>query len=780
MIRNLYLIHHTHTDIGYTDYQEKILRKHVNIIRDLRNVVTDDFKWNCETLFAVERFLEEATDEEKEEFFSLVEKKRIGISGTYYNFSDSVDIPHLTRRVNETLEVFRKRGIKVDSAMIADVNGISLGNLDSYLDTGVEFLFTNIHCHHGQYPLYGVSKPYFWKSMKTGRRMLVWNGEHYNCANAWGLTYPKRSNMENDPDFEKKEFSTALETSIRSIRDYISELYSENYKYSFIISAISGVFNDNAPPNTKIGDIVKAINERMKGELEVRMVTLSELYELIKDECADAPEYTGDLNDWWSYGVGSSPYATKHYLEAVRKQRSAELFAEKEEDLSKDLTRRYEDGMLLYAEHTFGYSSSIYNPSDTMCSNLDIRKTSYASLANENANLNMLRIYEKYGESYKCYDREGDITVVHKGEDKLVAVEFNLDVGLFYNVEVVCKETGEVMDSQVKIPPRGTDIAFYDYFRKGEVKHYHYKELPPVKRHINTKHAYTGSEGIRDIESSYEGEEARMNYSLTSPFFSVSYKVGDRITSVFDKEEGRELLESGEFTLLNPVYQRSKVRHPEERHDLGRNIRSQHAETFQAKIVGIRNKVIGSVFNSVTLDMEMEGAEKLSLTLKAYHRIKRLDVTFELFKTLSSDIESVFLPLSLAGMKSLYFNKGGAYFRPGVEQIPGSCMEYYLLTDGLVYDSGSARYRVALLDAPLVYQGSMDHHLIRLCDNREENNLRPLYSWIMNNNWETNFRLALSGISEFRYSIVKEEADVKKSFENLSYDGLETIVVMEN
>ena len=31
--KTLYLIHHSHTDIGYTDRQEKISRYHVNFIK---------------------------------------------------------------------------------------------------------------------------------------------------------------------------------------------------------------------------------------------------------------------------------------------------------------------------------------------------------------------------------------------------------------------------------------------------------------------------------------------------------------------------------------------------------------------------------------------------------------------------------------------------------------------------------------------------------------------------------------------------------------------------
>ena len=46
--------------------------------------------------------------------------------------------------------------------------------------------------------------------------------------------------------------------------------------------------------------------------------------------------------------------------------------------------------------------------------------------------------------------------------------------------------------------------------------------------------------------------------------------------------------------------------------------------------------------------------------------------------------------------------------------------------------------------------GQMQHHPIVLCDNRRENNQRPVYSWIMNNVWETNFKMDLSGFGAER------------------------------
>ena len=44
----------------------------------------------------------------------------------------------------------------------------SAGVMDALLDNDIEFLYMNIHCHHGMYPLYQNQKPYYWQNKQPG------------------------------------------------------------------------------------------------------------------------------------------------------------------------------------------------------------------------------------------------------------------------------------------------------------------------------------------------------------------------------------------------------------------------------------------------------------------------------------------------------------------------------------------------------------------------------------------------------------------------------------
>jgi len=94
----IYVIQHSHTDIGYTQRQEKIEQYQVDFIRQAVAVCNEShsgvrpewegFKWTCETFWAVEKFLEQATEEEKEQSVSALRRGDIELSGSYLNMTE--------------------------------------------------------------------------------------------------------------------------------------------------------------------------------------------------------------------------------------------------------------------------------------------------------------------------------------------------------------------------------------------------------------------------------------------------------------------------------------------------------------------------------------------------------------------------------------------------------------------------------------------------------------------------------------------------------------------
>ena len=791
-IKTVYVIHHSHTDIGYTDLQERVVDTQADYIRSVLRLMADPansaFRWNCETLFCVEEFFREAGEEEKRAFFDLASSGRLGLSANYLNFTDLLDCGVYRSRLHRWQELLGAHGAAMRTAMIADINGISMGCRDAMLAEGVEFLFMNIHCHHGMYPLYQNQNAFWWENA-AGERLLVWNGEHYNLGNVLGLK-PNRSvnfMMQNHLGAGSVP-GDAVDALSRNLDEYLTLCEDNGYSYDFIVTAVSGVFSDNAPPEPEILRTIEEYNRR-GGDVVVKMVSLQELYAAIAPRLSGAPVYRGDLTDWWANGVGSTPYAVKHYRDALHRYQLCLRLDGGAAAKYPALAAAFEDAALLYAEHTWGHSSTITNPCDTMVLNLDMRKNSYASRAHEAASRLLDRIAAEKGDILRYYSTSGSIKACNvsslSGEQ---LVEFYIESPSLPRAEIICSD-GRRLACQVSPHPRGRKLSFVDSFAPHEEKCYTYRELPAPDLRLNSRKCYVGAERVRDIVNDYDSVTYRLPYGFENRHFSLTYRVHEGVTSFIDRHSGRDLASGGAAAFFTPLYERTPVdieypefpcREEQQRRLMGRNIRGEHSRLYAGELEDVCCLERGEVFTELRLRYSLPGAVRADMFIKLYEDLPRVDFRLQLGKTLSTDIESVFLPLGAAREgEGLYLRKGSEAFRPGVDQLPGTCMEYYMSDDGLAYVSGSGSVLVAAHDTSLLYMGEMRHHPIVLCDRRGENNRRPVYSWIMNNCWETNFKMDLSGFGEYCYSLrLSGASDGEQAMDELRESRFDPYVVV--
>ncbi len=761
-IKTVYVIHHSHTDIGYTDLQERVIVNQVNYIETalelMKKEENKNFRWNCETLFCVEEFFKTASEEQKQQFFSLAKENKLGLSANYLNFNDLLDAPVCKQRIGEWSKYFAENGVDMRTAMFVDINGISMGCRDAMIDNGVEFLYANIHCHHGMYPLFQNQNAFFWEN-KAGKRLLVWNGEHYNIGNALGIkpnraiyymhgTYFGQTSLPTDP----------VENLHNTMTAYIDSCESQGYPYDFIPVSVSGVFSDNAPPETEILHTIEGFNELYGDEVTIRMVSLQELYAEIKDKLTDVPVYHGDLTDWWANGVGTTPYAVKHYREAQQRYYLCKRLDPKMEEHYPALARMAQDNMLLYAEHTWGHSSTISNPYDTMVLNMDARNNSYASKAHEAASTMLAKISKGLGDTLRYYSTNGKIKVCNRSNlDGKAKVEYYIENGQLEAVEIR-NENGQLIPSQISPHPRGKLISFVDDFKANTDKYYTFTEIHPKRQGFNSRQCYVGAESIKDIINNYDPDTYKLPYAYENPFFKLCYRPHVGITSFIDKRTSTEMLGKGEVPFFTPIHEVTEAITGDERRQLGRNIRGTHA----IRSVGHLDEVVleqrGPVFTQLRFRFTLPGTIHSDVIVKFYEEIPRVDFWLEIGKTLSTDIESIFLPLSLnVNNSQTWIKKGTEAFRPGIDQLPGTCMEYYMSDNGISYTAPEGSVMISTQDVPLLYMGEMIHHPIQLCDNKPENNQRPVYSWVMNNTWETNFKMDLSGFCQYGYTLWLEE-----------------------
>lgn len=804
----IYLIQHSHTDIGYTERQEKITRYHYDFIKqaiDILNRIHENgkeanerFVWQCENYWQVKNFYACAPETYIRDFEKYVHSGEIGISGNYLNMTELISKEVLDTRLAQAQEYGRRIGHPVVAGMTADINGFAWGYADSLYEHGIRYLYSCLHPHHGMFPLYKKMVPFYWESPK-GNKVLVWNGEHYHFGNELFLsphagtsymTYdefhePLGSNrvlIHSAEDTDRKE----LEIARIRIERYLDNLEEEGYLYDLVPVMVSGAITDNAPPNINIAKRVADLNRIYQGRIEFRMVTLEQFFREVEKNCKEIETYKGDWNDWWADGVGSTPAAVKIFCDARRKYNICRKL-DRQGDLGDEtLMEQAVENLMLYAEHTWGYSSSVAEPWETLVNDLEMKKNAYAINANTEISRNLDGILEKKGEVAISQDRPHKYKIVNPhGIDIKTKVYLYMEFweyieGVRYGenmpIEVVDPATGEVLQSQVKWIARAMQVEVIVALKAGEEKEVMIRLVRDRKPAVVKNHAHIGAEGVKDLIQ--PGEHRADIACVETDFYKVSLDQKRGIVSIIDKKDGQDLIrEDVVYPAFTGIYERTDMHGQacESRRRMGRNRKDVSTSRYDSVLKDIRIVENGSVYTAVKLDYSLHGTGFYSIFLKIYKALPRLEAIVRIHKDSMWEPENLYISLPFtAGKKEVkYIDKTGCIIRPGIDQLPGTNMEFYLLQNGIVMEGEEKTLILAIKDAPLVTFGNLEAHPIRLCDGTdEEKNREEAYSWVMNNFWETNFKVDLGGFYEFTYVVsTHEKCSVETAMEICAADN---------
>lgn len=778
----MYLLHSSHTDVGYTDTQEKMKAHHIAFIREVLQIIKEDpaFKWNCESYWCVEQFLKDASTGEKEQFVKAVQDGKIGLSASYLNLTDLVP-GFVHDSVMERCAKEREQlGIEATCAMTADINGYSWGFADVLAKHGVENLMSCIHTHHGYHPLFQKQTPFYWESPE-GRRILVWNGEHYNLGNELGIAQTSSFEYTVKDGLTFSQL-TEWEKAVTRIQAYADTIRRQGYRYSFVPVSLSGCMTDNSPPSVLISEFVRHYNGE-DHEIELRMATLDEFFTILRQQDQDSiPVYKGDWTDWWADGVGSTPADVIQYRQAARYCHMAEKLDPKHELAPDTLYEAAHHNLMFYGEHTWGYSSSVSEPYHPQVNNLDQWKKLYALKACEAAYQIQEQIRAAYGETAVSLRKELKFRAVNPHKIPvwdMIAV----DLEHFYGHEhfkVIEEGSGEETPFQISSYSRGPKLCIRVKLEPGEVKTYCLEETEKPPLPSPGLCARTGIEGVNDLYWRCEADQKQGAFisidGLENPFFRISWERGRGIVSIFDKAHQEELIgRAYKCSAFTPVYERTPRRTDEDylavRRNMGRNRKAFRTLRSIGELTDVRILEDGALFASAELTYRMDGTEECALILTAYKWMPKLDIDFRLHKTSVWEPENVYVTLPFAE-KEVYLDKAKAILRPRIDQLPGTCVDFYAVQNGLVFNRRAGTVLLTTRDAPLIAMGSLKAHPIRLMGEDGISNTDEVYSWVMNNFWETNFKVSLGGFYQFHYELfaadpmTPEEAFLKEEAMN--------------
>lgn len=780
----LFVIHHSHTDIGYTERQEKITKFHVEFIKQAieisERIASGEkpewagFCWTCESFWGVEQFLNKVDENWKKRFEEAIKRGHIEVAGNYLNMTEMVDEYVLKSNLQKSMDYCNAIGVELDTGMTADINGYSWGYPQALLDVGIKNFFSCVHTHHGMFPLRRKQTPFWWET-KKGERLLVWSGDHYHTGNALGIQ-PRviwSKNEDNQWCFHE-EIEKELEQTNKKIREYMGLLEKQNYAYDFLPIMISGLPTDNAPPSPYIMLLINAWNKKYGDDIQIEMTSLHQFFEHLRKETIEIPVYRGDWPDWWADGVSSTPGQTKLFREAQRRLRVVRQLNETEKCIPEEKIKEIEYNLMMYAEHTWGYSSSIWEPWNTMVNTLGLRKDMYATKAHLDVSEALDSITEVKGEQSLSTGRALAYKVINPFKYAItdvakIYIDFWEVPFLEEGFEVIRQSDGKSIPYQLEHVARGTEINIHVSMDANEEQefyiNYNKKDNPQ-----DVYYPLLAADRVKDLVLfEDEKEEDKINIDqngLETEIIRISWSEKEGINSWYNKKIGKEMLRGDRhYGAFSPIYEITPNEKNEHvgvhRNNMGRNRKGINAKRAEGRLVHVNILSNSSLFAKVELTYDLPGTTIFSLLLTAYKDIPRVDVEARMNKESVWEPENIYiaLPFTTGEEEVLWAEKTGTIFRPRIDQLPGTGTDFYSLQEGMAYTAKDHGMIIATPDVPLIQMGTLAHKPIVLHEeDKAVGDGDHLYSWVMNNFWETNFKASLAGFYEFKYSICWGEA----------------------
>ena len=719
MKRIIYILPHSHTDIGYTTLQTDIVEKQVNnLVQGMAEAKrTADypagarFVWNVEVAWAADLLLQRLPEKMRNEFFKAVKKGQIYVNGMYLNNLTGLSRPEeLVRLFRYSTELSQKTGIPIDSAMISDVPGYTWGTVPAMNQAGIRYFSVapNFFDRIGDILVQWENKPFWWLGPDGESKVLVWIPYMgYATSHVWKTLNEAR------------------------IRELCAAFERTGYPYDIAYLRWSGIEGDNAVPDAAICDFVRDWNKAYASPHFIISSTHDAFAAFEKSYGDKLPHVKGDWSPYWEDGAGSSSAETAmNRASSERLSQAQTLWAMTS---PKDYpVKRFEEAwnhVLLYSEHTWGAYCSISQPNIPFTTDQWTIKQSYATAANVQSR-QLLNDAAQTTTTLKTVQDSKALDVYNttsfkRSEVAIFSPEMTRDTSSLSGPDgeptpVQRLRNGDLAVLVQNLPP----FAGRRYTPSHEQK----KTVPPTGLRVTPFTIENDTLFVRLNEKTGGIVDLRVKGLDKNLADAASgYALNDYL--YFTGEDASKAQRCGPATITlhenGPLVASLLVTSDSPGCDkLSREIRL----TATSDSIEMRNLV-----------------EKSRLLAKNYHAAEgkeSLNFAFA-FNVPDGEIK-MDVPFGV--------------FRPEAEQIPSACKNW--LTIGNWSDIANKDFGVTwiTLDAPLVQVGYLSANLIGSQTNptvwrKKIEPTQKLFSWAMNNHWGTNYRAYQDQPTLFRYVI---------------------------
>jgi hypothetical protein len=683
------------------------------------------FVWNPEGLWAVETYLENHSDEQNQRLLEGIRRGWIRLDGMYANLlTGIVSSEGLMKSMEAAQRLAAASGVPIESALLSDIPGFTWGLVPVLAQNGIKYLSIGPNFGHRIGHLLEAlgDRPFYWESPSGRERVLTWvSGAGYSLFHS-GLGYSR--------------ITRALDEE--NVFKYVDQLAEGEYPYDIVYLRYN-IGSDNGPPDPNLADAVRAWNQRF---VSPRLIisTVSEAFAAFESRYGDQlPVLRGDLTGHWEDGAASSARQTASVRRTAEKLVQTEaLAAILGAELSEaDLYEAWRN-VILYYEHTWGSWNSISEPESEFTLGQWEHKRAFADVAAKDTRRLWLRalVARRWNAPRPTSFEVINTSNWPRSEVVMLSREESA-AG-----DRVVDESGQTVRSQRLV---GGELAFLA------------SDVPAFGSRRYRVEAGAGTAPGSAV--------VRTDMIATNQFRVEIDTLTGVITSLFCREVRSDLASKQADGGLNRYV-----------YVAGRDPAS--AETSAPARVVVRES--GPLVYAVRIMAPAPGAASpLRSELTLYEGAPRIEITNWINKGRIYDPEAVLYRFAFSiPDPQVRVDVPWGSFRLEHDQLPGASKNYMSLQRWVDISNARRGITVTSIDAPMIQLGEIrtDAIVSGWLEHIEQS--ATLFSYPMNNYWETNYKAAQDGIHEFSYALRPHNRFDESESERFAIEVAQPLVVI--
>ena len=714
----IFVVPHTHLDVGYTDYQGKVAETQARVLTQAGDLIHEhpDFRFSMDGSWTLEQLLKTRPKSKRDEILDLIRSGKMAMPAQNCNLlTGYASLETLYRSLYVSKELANRYGLPYEYANITDVPSYS-GSYPSILaSSGVKYWVAasnNDRAPIFYYDHWNEHSPFWWVG-PDGKKVLFWYSRHYmQVQTLFGL--PPQLN------------------AVRESLPIFLQAYS-NPSYKPDVALIYGTQVENTDLFPSTATFADDWN-KLYAYPKLTYSTFPDFFHYIEAHYAnDLSSFQGDGGGYWEDGIGSDAFYEQEDRENQHRALSAEVLSTMTHSVDSNLNPPaglFADiwqNIVLFSEHTWASYNSISQPDhDETVKQLrvkddradrasleieDVMNRSLSQLANEiHIPANTLVVFNSLN-----WQRDLVVETDLLEHPKLVDLTTHQEVPIqvlankenFLHVRFLAKN----------VPAAGYKCFRIEYGKQGP------SPLPRSNNPTveNSFYRVTIDSNSGAISSIYDKQLQRELVDPNSPYKFGQYLYvtgGDGDTQMINPFPA---LPPGELTV-----------HP----------------ASEGKFLGSERMPWG---DSIRMTSSSVNTHQIETEVLLFNDQKKIEFHYRVHKDYTTKKEGVYFAFPAAVSKPEFtYATQQQWVDPAHNLMKGGSLEWFNIQDWMAVHDPNLAVGIVPLDASLASFGDINR-------GKWPGEFQPksgtIFSYVMNNYWHTNYRAGQGGEFTFRYAV---------------------------